>query len=308
MNARGGGRGRRRLENLLAPSSPASPEKKYEGGGEDAVAAYLEEVQPRARRRDMCRPARTSRSRVRRWPRCLNDQAVVVEEERLLGDEPRVRLSAPCVGWVSRKCLAVTEDLLNERKLRTLVCVSGDDLKLFEGLAAVYREVAQRKRELHVGFYDDEAYTYLLKLQDDESLNVVLHDTVIFPNVYESKEAKRRKAAHLPVGLPVRARVTKSFLPVWTSNFTSNGESTGIATPSFPRRSWLMSQVYSSLEAFWIRDPLPNLLEHSRRRPPMLEDVRPQGRPCLMFSLDYGRSTRGEKNVELCTGFCCVFN
>ena len=40
----------------------------------------------------------------------------------------------------------------------------------------------------------------------------------------------------------------------------------------------------------------------------MLEDVRPQGRPCLMFSLDYGDIYEGERNVELCTGFCCVFN
>ena len=40
----------------------------------------------------------------------------------------------------------------------------------------------------------------------------------------------------------------------------------------------------------------------------MLEDVRPQGRPCLMFSLDYGEIYEGEKNVELCTGFCCIFN
>ena len=66
--------------------------------------------------------------------------------------------------------------------------------------------------------------------------------------------------------------------------------------------------VYSSLEAFWIKDPLPNLLQQRRRRPPMLEDVRPQGRPCLMFSLDYGDIYEGERNVELCTGFCCVFN
>ena len=27
-----------------------------------------------------------------------------------------------------------------------------------------------------------------------------------------------------------------------------------------------------------------------------------------MFSLDYGDIYEGEKNVELCTGFCCVFN
>ena len=40
----------------------------------------------------------------------------------------------------------------------------------------------------------------------------------------------------------------------------------------------------------------------------MLDDVRPQGRPCLMFSLDYGEIYEGEKNVELCTGFCCIFN
>ena len=40
----------------------------------------------------------------------------------------------------------------------------------------------------------------------------------------------------------------------------------------------------------------------------MLDDVRPQGRPCLMFSLDYGEIYEGEKNVELCSGFCCVFN
>ena len=48
-------------------------------------------------------------------------------------------------------------------------------------------------RELHVGFYDDEAYTYLLKLQDDDRLNVTLHDTVTFTNVYERKEAQNRR-------------------------------------------------------------------------------------------------------------------
>ena len=40
----------------------------------------------------------------------------------------------------------------------------------------------------------------------------------------------------------------------------------------------------------------------------MLEDVRPQGRPCLLFSLDYGDIYEGEKNVELCSGFLCIFN
>ena len=63
-------------------------------------------------------------------------------------------------------CLAVTEDLLNERKLRTLVCVSGDDLPLFEAWLRFYRRWHNSSRELHVGFYDDEAYTYLLTLQE----------------------------------------------------------------------------------------------------------------------------------------------
>jgi len=121
------------------------------------------------------------------------DQLVCVEEERLLGDERRVRLSAPCIGWVSRKCLSVTEDLLNERKLRTLVCVSGDELPLFEAWLKFYRRHHNASRELHVGFYDDEAYTYLLKLQDDDRLNVTLHDTVTFTNVYERKEAQNRR-------------------------------------------------------------------------------------------------------------------
>ena len=66
--------------------------------------------------------------------------------------------------------------------------------------------------------------------------------------------------------------------------------------------------MYSSLEAFWIKDPLPDLLQHRRRRPPMLDDIRPQGRPCLLFSLDYGDIYEGEKNVELCSGFLCIFN
>ena len=33
--------------------------------------------------------------------------------------------------------------------------------------------------------------------------------------------------------------------------------------------------------------------------------IRPQGRPCLMFSLDYGDIYEGERNVELCTGVAC---
>ena len=141
-----------------------------------------------------------------------DDQLVVVEEERLLGDERRVRLSAPCVGWVSRRCLSVTEDLLNERKLRTLVCVSGDELKLFGAWLRFYRRWHNASRELHVGFYDDEAYAYLLKLQDDETLNVILHDTVIFPNVHARKEAQKRRekvrilqwvCQSAPVGAPV---------------------------------------------------------------------------------------------------------
>ena len=107
---------------------------------------------------------------------------------------------------------------------------------------------------------------------------MVLHDTVIFPNVYERKEAQKRRE--------------KMRIYQWVC------QSAPVGAPV----------VYSSLEAFWIKDPLPNLLQQRRRRPPMLEDVRPQGRPCLMFSLDYGEIYEGERNVELCTGFCCVFN
>ena len=138
---------------------------------------------------------------------------------------------------------------------------------------------------------------------------MVLHDTVIFPNVYERKEAqKRREKMRIYQWVCQSAPVSRSHVsamagPRWLRRAARNRH-------RFPRRSAPVGApvVYSSLEAFWIKDPLPNLLQQRRRRPPMLEDVRPQGRPCLMFSLDYGEIYEGERNVELCTGFCCVFN
>ena len=207
----------RRRPRTPSPRKPVSTVftrlagEDVEGAGEDAVAAYLKR----------CNHVRVvGKCVVRLHPAfespqvatLYNDQLVVVEEERLLGDERRVRLSAPCVGWVSRRCLAVTEDLLNERKLRTLVCVSGDDLPLFEAWLRFYRRHHNATRELHVGFYDDEAYAYLLKLQDDEALNVILHDLITFTNVYERKEAQKRRekmrilqwvCQSAPVGAPV---------------------------------------------------------------------------------------------------------
>ena len=163
-----------------------------EAAGEDAVAAYLKRCN-HVRVVGTCVVRRGVAFESPQVATLHNDQLVCVEEERLLGDERRVRLSAPCIGWVSRKCLSVTEDLLNERKLRTLVCVSGDELPLFEAWLKFYRRHHNASRELHVGFYDDEAYTYLLKLQDDDRLNVTLHDTVTFTNVYERKEAQNRR-------------------------------------------------------------------------------------------------------------------
>ena len=162
-----------------------------EAAGEDAVAAYLKRCN-HVRVVGKCVVRRSVAFESPQVATLDNDQLVCVEEERLLGDERRVRLSAPCVGWVSRKCLSVTEDLLNERRLRTLVCVSGEELPLFEAWLRFYRRHHNASRELHVGFYDDEAYTYLLKLQDDDRLNVTLHDTVTFTNVYERKEAQNR--------------------------------------------------------------------------------------------------------------------
>ena len=163
-----------------------------QAAGEDAVSTYLKRCN-HVRVSGSCVVRRSVAFESPQVATLYNDQLVVVEEERLLGDERRVRLSAPCIGWVSRKCLSVTEDLLNERKLRTLVCVSGDELPLFEAWLTFYRRHHNANRELHVGFYDDEAYTYLLKLPDDGRLNVVLHDTVVFPNVYERKEAQKRR-------------------------------------------------------------------------------------------------------------------
>lgn len=206
------------------------------------------------------------------------DQLVVVCEERLLGDERRVRISAPVKGWVSRRCLAVTADLLNERNLRTLVCVSGDDLPLFDAWLVFYRKHHTRDRELHAAFYDDESYLALLKLQEDDDLNVVLHDTVIFPNTYERQEAQKRRE--------------KLRCLQWAVQSAPNG----------------VPVVYSSLEAFWIKDPLPDLLRHRRRTPPMLDDIRPQGRPFLAFSIEYGELYEGDDHWELCSGFCCIWN
>ena len=147
--------------------------EEAEAAEADAVAAYLKRcnhvrvgVPVCVVRRDVAFESAT----VATLPR---DQLVVVEEERLLGDERRVRLSAPCVGWVSRKCLAVTEDLLNERKLRTLVCVSGDELKLFGAWLRFYRRWHNSQRELHVGFYDDEAYTYLPVRKSTSDLGII---------------------------------------------------------------------------------------------------------------------------------------
>ena len=177
----------------------------------DAVAAYLKRCN-HVRVVGKCVVRRSVAFESPQVATLYNDQLVCVEEERLLGDERRVRLSAPCIGWVSRKCLSVTEDLLNERRLRTLVCVSGEDLPLFEAWLRFYRRHHNATRELHVGFYDDEAYAHLLTLQDDESLNVILHDTAIFPNVYERKEAQKRRekmriyqwvCQFAPVGAPV---------------------------------------------------------------------------------------------------------
>jgi len=207
----------RRRPRTPSPRKPVSTVftrlagEDVEGGGEDAVAAYLKRCN-HVRVVGTCVVRRGVAFESPQVATLHNDQLVCVEEERLLGDERRVRLSAPCVGWVSRKCLSVTEDLLNERKLRTLVCVSGDELKLFEAWLRFYRRHHNATRELHVGFYDDEAYAYLLKLQDDEALNVVLHDTVVFPNVYERKEAQKRReklriyqwvCQSAPVGAPV---------------------------------------------------------------------------------------------------------
>ena len=158
----------------------------------DAVAAYLKRCN-HVRVSGKCVVRQNVAFESPQVATLYNDQLVVVEEERLLGDERRVRLSAPCIGWVSRRCLSVTEDLLNERKLRTLVCVSGEELAMFKAWLRFYRRWHNANRELHVGFYDDEAYTYLLKLQDDDQLNVILHDTVIFPNVHERREAQKRR-------------------------------------------------------------------------------------------------------------------
>ena len=163
-----------------------------EGAGEDAIKAYLKRCN-HVRVVGKCVVRRSVAFESPTVATLHNDQLVCVEEERLLGDERRVRLSAPCIGWVSRKCLSVTEDLLNERKLRTLVCVSGDELPLFEAWLRFYRRHHNATRELHVGFYDDEAYAYLLTLQDDETLNVILHDLITFTNVYERKEAQKRR-------------------------------------------------------------------------------------------------------------------
>jgi len=99
--------------------------------GEDAVASYLKRCN-HVRVSGTCVVRRSVAFESPQVATLYNDQLVCVEEERLLGDERRVRLSAPCVGWVSRKCLSVTEDLLNERKLRTLVCVSGEELPLLK--------------------------------------------------------------------------------------------------------------------------------------------------------------------------------
>ena len=98
-----------------------------EAAGEDAIKAYLKRCN-HVRVVGKCVVRRSVAFESPKVATLERDQLVVVEEERLLGDERRVRLSAPCIGWVSRKCLSVTEDLLNERRLRTLVCVSGDDL------------------------------------------------------------------------------------------------------------------------------------------------------------------------------------
>ena len=153
--------------------------EEAEAAEADAVAAYLKRcnhvrvgVPACVVRRDVAFES----PQVATLPR---DQLVVVEEERLLGDERRVRLSAPCVGWVSRKCLVVSEDLLNERKLRTLVCVSGADLPLFEAWLKFYRRHHNATRELHVGFYDDEAYTYLPVRKSTSDLGIIAETFVI---------------------------------------------------------------------------------------------------------------------------------
>ena len=223
----------RRRPRTPSPRKPVSTVftrlsgEDVEVAGEDAIKAYLKRCN-HVRVAGTCVVRRSVAFESPQVATLNNDQLVVVEEERLLGDERRVRLSAPCIGWVSRRCLAVTEDLLNERKLRTLVCVSGDDLPLFEAWLTFYRRHHNANRELHVGFYDDEAYTYLLKLQDDEALNVILHDTVVFPNVYERKEAQKRRekmriyqwvCQSAPVGAPVVYSCVNICSMAWRCRF-----------------------------------------------------------------------------------------
>ena len=75
---------------------------------EDAVAAYLKRCN-HVRVVGKCVVRRSVAFESPQVATLHNDQLVCVEEERLLGDERRVRLSAPCVGWVSRRCLVVVK-------------------------------------------------------------------------------------------------------------------------------------------------------------------------------------------------------
>ena len=167
--------------------------EEAEAAEADAVAAYLKRcnhvrvgVPACVVRRDVAFES----AEVATLPR---DQLVVVEEERLLGDERRVRLSAPCIGWVSRRCLVVSEDLLNERKLRTLVCVSGADLPLFGAWLRFYRRWLNSSRELHVGFYDDEAYTYLPVRKSTSDLGIIAETFVILHAIEPTRLRRQRR-------------------------------------------------------------------------------------------------------------------
>ena len=77
--------------------------------------------------------------------------------------------------------------------MRTLVCVSGDELPLFEAWLKFYRRWHNSQRELHVGFYDDEAYTYLPVRKSTSDLGIIAETFVILHAIEPTRLRRQRR-------------------------------------------------------------------------------------------------------------------
>jgi len=223
---------------------------------------------------------------------------VVVAEERFIGSKLRAKIVSPVVGWVSRRTLGLPEDRRHEEdELQTIVSTTGDYLPLLEVWVSHYSRHASTRRAgavLHVLCLDAEAHEKVkaaTRRPEWARFRVEVHAAPPAPPAGAETDSKTVQIS----------RQMRRLAHFWKARLACVQEVLLAAPPGAP-------VVHSDADAFWIRDPLPDLLRRRRRAPKVGVGLNVQAeRPAAAFSRDFGAWFEGEKGFGLCPGFYCLW-